>query len=84
MQELLTQHNAPLLATTLIPQGQTEALVDADEIRHQLEHELAGVIAAGPCTREPTTIIDLVPMGSGQAAEVIRPGRGSLQAIGLA
>jgi tRNA threonylcarbamoyl adenosine modification protein (Sua5/YciO/YrdC/YwlC family) len=84
LQELLTQHNAPLLATTLIPQGQAEALVDAVEIRHKLEHELAGVIAAGPCTREPTTIIDLVPMGNGQAAEVIRPGRGSLQAIGLA
>ena len=84
LQDLLTEHSAPLLATTLILPGQTEALVEPDEIRQQLEHELAAVIDAGVCPREPTTVIDLVPMGSGQAAEVIRLGRGSLQAIGLA
>ncbi len=84
LQDLLMLHNAPLLATTLIPRGQTEALVEADEIRQQLEHELAAVIDAGVCAREPTTVIDLVPMGSGGVAEVIRLGSGSLQAIGLA
>jgi tRNA threonylcarbamoyl adenosine modification protein (Sua5/YciO/YrdC/YwlC family) len=84
LQELLAQHNAPLLATTLILQGQTEALVEADDIRHRLEHELAAVVDAGPCPREPTTVIDLVPMGSGGPAEIVRSGRGSLQAIGLA
>ena len=83
LQELLAQHGAPLLATSLIAPGQTEALVEADEIRQGLEHELAAVIDAGVCTREPTTVIDLVPMGSGRAAEVIRLGQGSLQAIGL-
>jgi tRNA threonylcarbamoyl adenosine modification protein (Sua5/YciO/YrdC/YwlC family) len=84
LQDLLAFHNAPLLATTLIPPGQTEALVEAEEIRHRLEHELAAVVHAGPCPREPTTVIDLVPMGQGGSAQVIRPGRGSLQAIGLA
>lgn len=83
LQGLLAEHNAPLLATTLIPHGQTEAMVEADEIRQKLEHELAAVIDVGACAREPTTVIDLVPMGSGQAAEVIRLGGGSLQAIGL-
>lgn len=83
LQDLLTAHGAPLLATTLILPGQTEALDEAQDIRQRLEHELAAVIEAGPCAREATTVIDLVPMGKGQPAELIRPGRGSLAAIGL-
>jgi tRNA threonylcarbamoyl adenosine modification protein (Sua5/YciO/YrdC/YwlC family) len=84
LQDLLQAHGAPLLATTLILPGQQEPLKDAAQIRQALEHELAGVIDAGACPLEPTTVIDLVPMGRGQPPEVIRPGRGSLAAIGLA
>ena len=84
LQHLLQAHGAPLLATTLILPGQQGPLEDATQIRQALEHELAGVIDAGACPLEPTTVIDLVPMGRGQAPEVIRPGRGSLAAIGLA
>ena len=84
LQALLQTHGAPLLATTLILPGQTSALEDAAQIRQALEHDLAGVIDAGACPLEPTTVIDLVPMGRGQAPEVIRLGRGSLAAIGLA
>jgi tRNA A37 threonylcarbamoyladenosine synthetase subunit TsaC/SUA5/YrdC len=84
VQNLLELHGAPLLATTLILPGETEALDEAAQIRHRLEHEVAAVIDTGTCPREPTTIIDLVPMGSGHPPEVIRLGRGSLSAIGLA
>ena len=83
LQELLALHGAPLLATTLIPPGETEPLNDAQEIRAQFEHALAAVVDAGACPSEPTTVIDLTPMGTGGDPEVVRTGRGSLQALGL-
>ena len=83
LQELLALHGAPLLATTLIAPGETEPLNDAQEIRAQFEHALAAVVDAGACPSEPTTVIDLTPMGTGGDPEVVREGRGSLQALGL-
>ena len=80
---LLAQHNAPLLATTLIVPGEDEALNDAHDIRERLEHELAGVIDAGACSREPTTVVDLTPMGTGGEPEVLRVGQGPLEPLGL-
>jgi tRNA threonylcarbamoyl adenosine modification protein (Sua5/YciO/YrdC/YwlC family) len=80
---LLELHGGPLLATTLIPRGETEALSDPQEIREQLESELAAVIDAGACHKEPTTVIDLTPMADGGDPVVIRQGRGSLAALGL-
>ena len=81
--ELLAQHGAPLLATTLIPAGETEPLNDAEEIRQRYQHAVAAVIDAGGCPLEPTTVIDLTPMGTGGDPEVLREGRGSLSALGL-
>ncbi len=83
LQCLLEIHGAPLLATTLIPRGQTEALNDAQAIREQLEHELAAVIDAGACPLEPTTVIDLTAMGQGGEPVVVRQGRGDVAALGL-
>ncbi|MCO5111164.1 MAG: L-threonylcarbamoyladenylate synthase [Burkholderiaceae bacterium] len=83
LQELLALHGAPLLATTLIPPGETEPLNDAQEIREQFEHALAAVVDAGACPSAPTTVIDLTPMGNGGDPEVVRTGRGSLHALGL-
>lgn len=83
LQELLALHGAPLLATTLIPPGETEPLHDAAEIRERFEHQLAAVLDAGACPSEPTTVIDLVPMGTGGEPEIVREGRGSLAALGL-
>jgi tRNA threonylcarbamoyl adenosine modification protein (Sua5/YciO/YrdC/YwlC family) len=83
LQELLSLHGAPLLATTLIPPRETESLNDGPEIRARFEHELAGVIGAGACSSEPTTVIDLTPMGTGGEAVVLREGRGSVAALGL-
>jgi len=83
LQALLELHGAPLLATTLIPRGETEPLNDAHDIRDQLEHELAAVIDAGACHQAPTTVIDLTPMGEGGEPVVVRQGRGDLAALGL-
>jgi tRNA threonylcarbamoyl adenosine modification protein (Sua5/YciO/YrdC/YwlC family) len=83
LQALLELHGAPLLATTLIPRGETEPLNDANEIRERLEHELAAVIDAGACHQQPTTVIDLTAMADGGEPVVIRQGRGSLSALGL-
>lgn len=83
LQALLEIHGAPLLATTLIPPGETEPLNDADEIRERFENDLAGVIDAGACTLAPTTVIDLTPMGQGGEPTVLRQGQGPLEPLGL-
>ena len=83
LQMLLELHNAPLLATTLIPPDETEPLNEAEVIRERFEHALAGVIDAGACALAPTTVIDLTPMGTGGEAEVVRKGQGALEPLGL-
>ena len=79
LSELLSLHNGPLLATTLIPRGESEPLNDAHEIRERYEHEVAAVLDAGACALEATTVIDL----SEGAPVVVREGRGSLAALGM-
>jgi tRNA threonylcarbamoyl adenosine modification protein (Sua5/YciO/YrdC/YwlC family) len=80
---LLELHNAPLLATTLIAPGESDPLNEAGEIRDRFEHDLAGVIDAGACALEATTVIDLTPMGTGGEPVVVRQGRGALEPLGL-
>ena len=83
LQELLSVHGAPLLSTTLIAPGETDSMNDPQAIRERFQHQLAGVVDAGACASKPTTVIDLVPMGTGGEAVVIREGRGSVAALGL-
>jgi tRNA threonylcarbamoyl adenosine modification protein (Sua5/YciO/YrdC/YwlC family) len=79
LQELLALHRGPLLATTLIPPGETEPLNDAQDIRARYEHQIGAVIDAGACALEPTTVVDL----SGGTPVVLRQGRGELGPLGL-
>lgn len=83
LQDLLELHGAPLLATTLIAPGESEPMNDAHDIRERFEHDLAAVIDAGACALDPTTVIDLTPMGTGGDPEVLRKGRGPLALLGL-
>ena len=76
---LLALHEGPLLATTLIAIGETDPINDPQEIRERYERAVAGVIDAGACPHEPTTVIDLSDGG----ATVIRQGRGDLAPLGL-
>ena len=79
LQELLALHDGPLLATTLIPAGETEPLNDAHDIRERYERQIAAVIDAGACALEPTTVVDLT---QGEPV-VLRQGRGELARLGL-
>ncbi|MBY0411624.1 MAG: threonylcarbamoyl-AMP synthase [Burkholderiaceae bacterium] len=83
LQELLALHGGPLLATTLIPAGETKALNDPEEIRERYEKLVDAILDAGACALQPTTVIDMTPMGDGGDPVVVREGRGSLKALGL-
>lgn len=83
LSELLMLHGEALLATTLIPPGETEAMNDPQAIRERFEKQIGGVIDAGACPSEPTTVVDLTPMGEGGEPIVIRQGRGPLEPLGL-
>jgi tRNA threonylcarbamoyl adenosine modification protein (Sua5/YciO/YrdC/YwlC family) len=78
-QELLAAFGQPLLATTLIPPGESAPLNDPDAIRERYEKVLQAVVDAGACPMQPTTVIDL----SGDEPVLIRQGRGDLARLGL-
>ena len=79
LQALLAMHAGALLATTLIAPGDTQPMNDANEIRDRFEKVIAGVIDAGACALEPTTVIDL----TGDEPQLIRQGGGDLARLGL-
>jgi tRNA threonylcarbamoyl adenosine modification protein (Sua5/YciO/YrdC/YwlC family) len=79
LQALLALHGAPLLAATLIMQGEDLPLNDPEEIRERLEHQVGAVIDAGACSRAPTTVIDM----GGVEPVVIRHGQGDPARLGL-
>ncbi|MEP6558378.1 MAG: L-threonylcarbamoyladenylate synthase [Burkholderiales bacterium] len=83
LQALLEQHGGPLLAATLIAPGEIEPMNDAEEIRARFESQLAGVVDAGACAQEPTTVVDLTALATGGGPVVLRAGRGDLARLGL-
>jgi tRNA threonylcarbamoyl adenosine modification protein (Sua5/YciO/YrdC/YwlC family) len=83
LQALLELHGAPLLSATLIPRGETEPLNDAQDIRQRYEKLIDAVVDAGACASQPTTVVDLTPMGTGGDALVLREGRGDVGIFGV-
>ncbi len=79
VQALLSELGEPILSSTLILPGATEPLNDADAIRDALGHMLDLVIDAGPCSAEPTTVVDLAVV----PPAVVRLGRGDAARLGL-
>jgi tRNA threonylcarbamoyl adenosine modification protein (Sua5/YciO/YrdC/YwlC family) len=79
LQALLDELGQPLLATTLIPPGETEPLNDSEDIRARFEKQLQAIVCAGACPREPTTVVDL----SSDEPVVVREGRGDPAVLGL-
>ena len=79
LQALLARSTTPLLSTTLIPPDEQAPLVDPEDVMEQFGKRVQGVIDAGNCAWEPTTVIDL----SGPVPEVQRVGRGDPATIGL-
>ena len=79
MQTLLEIHGAPLLATTLIPTGETQPLNDASEIGQRYNKLLAAVVDGGACSSEPTTVINLTT----DEPQIERVGGGDIARLGL-
>ena len=78
-QALLQTLGQPLLATTLIPPGETEPLNDAQDIEERYGRQLQAIVDAGACPAQPTTVVDL----SGDEPTLVRLGRGDPAEIGL-
>ena len=76
---LLEELGQPLLGTTLILDGEEDALTDADMIRERLEKSLDLIIDGGACSMEPTTVIDLTT----ETPLLVRQGRGNPSVFGL-
>jgi tRNA threonylcarbamoyl adenosine modification protein (Sua5/YciO/YrdC/YwlC family) len=79
-QELLALFGGALLATTLIPPGETEPLNDAEAIEARYDKLLQVIVDAGACPRQPTTVIDM----TGEEPQILRLGCGDPGCIGLA
>ena len=79
LQQLLAVFGEPLLATTLIPPGETEPLNDPEEIRERFQNQIQVVVDAGACAMEPTTVVDL----TGDTPVIVRLGRGDPATLGL-
>jgi len=77
---LLGELGEPILSSTLIVAGDDLPLNEPETIRARLETRIDGVIDAGPCVAEPTTIVDLAT----EPAVIVRRGRGDAARLGLA
>jgi len=78
-QSLLELLGQPLLATTLIPPGETEPMNDPHEIRERFQKVIQAVVDAGACPMQPTTVIDLTD----EVPVLVRRGRGDASLLGL-
>lgn len=77
---LLDLLGQPLLATTLIPIGETEPLNDPEQIRERYEKQVQAIVDAGACPMQPTTVVDL----SSDPPALLRLGRGDPTLLGIA
>ncbi len=78
-QQLLAELGQPLLATTLIPPGETEPMNDPQAIRERFQKLVHAVVDAGACPMQPTTVVDL----TGDEPVLVRRGRGDPARLGV-
>ena len=71
-QALLAELGEPLLSSTLVLPDQNEPMTQGWEIMQRLDHLVDGVLDAGDCGIEPTTVVDL----SQPEPEILRRGGG--------
>ncbi len=72
VQEILIHLGEPLMSVTLILPGMNEPLADVQDIVDKLAGKVDLIVDGGPCSLEPTSVIDLT---EGQV-KVIRKGKG--------
>ena len=71
-QGLLDVLGEPMMSTSLVLPGSSEALTDPQEFRRQLEPHVDLIIDGGSCGLTATTVVDLTEM----PPVVVRPGLG--------
>lgn len=76
---LLEELGEPLLGTTLILPNEDHPLNEPEEVRARLEKQIELVIDGGPCSLQPTTVVDL----TGPEPVLVRQGRGDAALFGL-
>jgi tRNA threonylcarbamoyl adenosine modification protein (Sua5/YciO/YrdC/YwlC family) len=69
---LLDELGEPMMSSTLLLPGDELPLNDPDEIRERLETQLDLIVDGGPCSIEPTTVLDLTE----SVPQLLRQGRG--------
>ena len=72
VQTLLRELGEPMLTSTLILPGETEARTSGWDVKEELDHQVDIVIEAGDTIAEPTTVVDW----SAAYPEVVRVGAG--------
>ncbi|MBK1649901.1 L-threonylcarbamoyladenylate synthase [Rhabdochromatium marinum] len=76
---LLGALDEPILSTTLILPDDSDPLTDPYDMREILGHCVELIIDGGYCGTEPTTVVDM----TGDTPELMRAGKGSIDALGL-
>lgn len=71
-QALLAELGEPLMSSTLILPGDELPMIDPEDMRERLEHDVDLVIDGGNCGFEATTVVDFVE----GTPRVIRQGKG--------
>jgi tRNA threonylcarbamoyl adenosine modification protein (Sua5/YciO/YrdC/YwlC family) len=79
VQALVAELGEPIVSSTLIPPGETQALNDPADIRARFEHALDAVLTSGPCPATLTTVVDLAT----PPPAVVRLGVGDPGRLGL-
>ncbi|KQY59244.1 translation factor Sua5 [Aeromicrobium sp. Root495] len=69
---LLDALGEPILTSTLILPGETEAMTEGWLVQDALDHEIDAIVESGEVTAEPTTVIDFVD----GVPEIVREGAG--------
>lgn len=68
---LLTLLDEPMMSTSLVLPGDAAALTEAQVIRERLQGVVDAIVDGGPCSPDPTTVVDLTDDGP----RVTRSGR---------
>lgn len=72
VQAILRELGEPLLSSTLLLPDHEEPLTDGWAVKEELDHRVDGVVDAGECGTEPTTVVDW----SDHEPVVVRRGAG--------
>ncbi|MEP4892123.1 MAG: L-threonylcarbamoyladenylate synthase [Aliiglaciecola sp.] len=76
--QLLEELDEPLMSTTLILPGETQAEFDPEDIRDKLERQVELIINGGYLGEQPTSVIDMSEGG----IDIIREGSGDTSVFG--